>query len=410
MDQTETTGNNPFDVPMGSFDGAEVCEIVGIYILNKLGDLLNKSNVGLYRDDGLAVIYNTSPSEMERLKKRLCTTFASEFGLKITADANLSVVNYLDVTLNLKDNMFKPYRKPGDDPVYVNTESNHPPTIFKELPNSVNKRLSMLSDSEKSFNDTIPTYQQALSKSGYKHNLKFKNSQTTQNSDKKQRKRNIIWFNPPYSKNVTTIIGKEFFKLLDRHFPKGSPLNKIFNRNTIKLSYSCMPNMANIISTHNKRILHKPEENTDKSCSCPKKSKAECPLDGQCLIKNIVYKAVVTSDASPTKDYIGLTSTTFKERLGNHKRSFTNKSLVNASELSKHIWQLKQNGKSYNIKWSIIQQAAPYNPATKRCNLCLAEKYHIMTANKQRTLNKRSELVAKCRHKQKYKLIDFSVT
>ena len=52
----------------------------------------------------------------------------------------------------------------------------------------------------------------------------------------------------------------------------------------------------------------------------------------------------------------------------------------------------------------------PYNPATKRCNLCLAEKYHIMKAPRTITLNKRSELISKCRHKDKYKLMDFCIT
>lgn len=405
----KTTGANPFDVPMGSFDGAEVCELVGLYILNEISDVLDKNDVGLYRDDGLAVIRSTKPSERERIKKRLCSKFTTEFNLKITADANLNEVDYLDITLNLKQNSFKPFRKPDDDPVYINVKSNHPPMIFKQLPNSINVRISTLSDSEESFNNATPPYKKALSESGYSHDFTFENK--SKKSDKKKRKRKIIWFNPPYSRNVTTNIGKEFFKLLDRHFPKGSPLSKIFNRNTVKLSYSCMENMNNIISTHNKHILNSHTVNTDeRKCSCPKKSKTVCPLDGYCLASNIVYKATVTAESSPLKQYIGLTGTTFKQRLANHTQSFNNKTMSNASELSKHIWHLKNKGESYNLKWSIIQRAAPYNPATKRCNLCLAEKFHIMTAPKDRTLNKRSELVSNCRHKHKYKLKEFDIT
>ena len=215
----KTTGANPFDVPMGCFDGAEICELIGLYILNGISDLV--SDVGLYRDDGLAIIRNCSPSDKERLKKRLCAKFSSVFGLKITVDTNLQIVNFLDVTFNLPQATFKPFRKPNDTPVYINTKSNHPPNIFKELPNAINKRLSSLSDSTESFNEAVPTYQKALSDSGYTHNFEFESS--TQRPSNKQRKRKIIWFNPPFSKNISTNIGKEFFKLIDHHFPIGSP-------------------------------------------------------------------------------------------------------------------------------------------------------------------------------------------
>ena len=374
--------------------------------------MLEINDVGLYRDDGLAIIRNTTPSEKERIKKQLCSKFKTEFNLKITADANLSTVDYLDVTLNLNENSFKPYRKPDDQPVYVNVKSNHPPNIFKELPNSINTRISTLSDSEQSFTDAIPPYREALAKSGYKHEFNFDNRLSHDNQEKKQRKRNIIWFNPPYSKDITTNIGKEFFKLLNRHFPVGSILHKIFNKNTVKLSYSCMENIKTIISSHNKRVLaSNPVTNNDeRTCNFPKKSKESCPLNGHYLAKNIVYKATVTPQSSPPKQYIGLASTTFKQRLGNHTQTFKYESLSNSTELSKFIWSLKNKDEAYNLKWSIIQRAAPYNPTTKRCNLCLTEKYHIMAAPKDCTLNKRSELVSKCRHKDKYKLAEFGIT
>ena len=61
---------------------------------------------------------------------------------------------------------------------------------------------------------------------------------------------NVIWFNPPYNSNVKTNIGHKFLQAIDDCFPKNNPLHKIFNRNTLKLSYSCMPNIRNIISDH----------------------------------------------------------------------------------------------------------------------------------------------------------------
>ena len=53
-------GKPLFDVTMGSFDGAEVCELVGLYLLNKIKPLLDSNNIGLYRDDGLAIVHKQS--------------------------------------------------------------------------------------------------------------------------------------------------------------------------------------------------------------------------------------------------------------------------------------------------------------------------------------------------------------
>ena len=54
------TGNSSFDVAMGSYDGVEICELVGMYILDRLSKIHAKCDVGLYRDDGLAVIRNAT--------------------------------------------------------------------------------------------------------------------------------------------------------------------------------------------------------------------------------------------------------------------------------------------------------------------------------------------------------------
>ena len=70
-----------------------------------------------------------------------------------------------------------------------------------------------------------------------------------------RRKLKIIWFNPPYSMNVKTNIAREFLQLLDKHFHANHHLHMVFNRNNVKVSYSCMPNTSSIIKAHNKRIL-----------------------------------------------------------------------------------------------------------------------------------------------------------
>ena len=133
---------------------------------------------------------------------------------------------------------------------------------------------------------------------------------------------NITWFNPPFSKNVATNIGRRFRSLVNKHFLRGSSLYKIFNPNTLKISYSCMPNMAAIIQQHNTIIVRKGQPATKdntvsrKTCNCH--GKDHCPLDSACLTRSIVYKATVQTDNNQ-REYIGLTVMTFKQRFNAHQ-------------------------------------------------------------------------------------------
>ena len=153
--------------------------------------------MGLYRDDGLAVLKNHSGRQAERVKKQLHSTFQS-LGLRLTAQVNVTEANFLDVTMDLRTDAYKPYRKPNDMPVFINTQSNHPPAIIKQIPISVSKRISKLSSTVESFTNTAPMYNNALKSSGYTESLAFAGERTDQ-SPKRQRHRNIIWFNPPFS-------------------------------------------------------------------------------------------------------------------------------------------------------------------------------------------------------------------
>ena len=89
-DQTwvKKSGNELFEVTMGSFDGAEICKLVALYLLNKLSKLLGNDNVGFYRDDGLAAIKSTSSPILDKTRKRIIAFFKKE-GLTITIDTNL---------------------------------------------------------------------------------------------------------------------------------------------------------------------------------------------------------------------------------------------------------------------------------------------------------------------------------
>ena len=331
----KNNNSNLFDVTMGSYDGAEICELVGLFILNHLGKKFGKKNIGLYRDDGLAIIKNRSARLADKTRKELHKIF-EQFGLKITAESNLHVVNFLDVTFDLSTGKYKPYRKPNDDPLYIHKHSNHPPSILRQLPASINKRISTLSPDKQVFDDAVQTYQNALGHSNFSHKLEYMPHVTQQ--PRRNRQRNIIWFNPPFSKNVKTNIARSFLKLVDTHFPIGNKLHKIFNRNTVKVSYSCMSNVKSIITSHNTRIIRKsqPQDISAENCNC--RNKHACPLQNKCMSKDIVcivYKATIfTGNTQDTKHYIGMTSNTFKERYRNHIKSFTHKKYSNETELS----------------------------------------------------------------------------
>ena len=83
---------------------------------------VNKENIGLYREDGLAIIKNKSAHLADKTRKKLHKAF-EQFGLKITAESNLHVVIFLDVTFDLSTGKYKPYRKPNDDPLYISKHS-----------------------------------------------------------------------------------------------------------------------------------------------------------------------------------------------------------------------------------------------------------------------------------------------
>ena len=90
---------------MGSYDGAEVCDFVGIFMLSLIGNKYNPNNIGLCKDGGLAVFKNTSAPQSENIKKTFQKMFTNK-GLEIVINCNMKIVNYLDVTLNLNDGSY----------------------------------------------------------------------------------------------------------------------------------------------------------------------------------------------------------------------------------------------------------------------------------------------------------------
>ena len=138
-------------------------------------------------------------------------------GINITIAGNLKVINFLDLTLDLTLGTYKTYNKPNNVPLYVHKQSSHPPNVTKNIPLAVNQRISSNSSDSKLFDDTKGPFQEALKRSGYDHELKFEEP-NTRSGGKRRRKRNMIYFNPPWSSGVKSNVGGQFFKLFDSCF------------------------------------------------------------------------------------------------------------------------------------------------------------------------------------------------
>ena len=103
--------------------------------------------------------------------------------------------------------------------MYINVSSNHPQTIIKQLPKMINRRISDLSSTEEEYNNAKGFYENALKRSGHNFKLTFEQPTETKHPTRK-RKRKILWYNPPFSRNVQTNIGKKFFALANKTLRK----------------------------------------------------------------------------------------------------------------------------------------------------------------------------------------------
>ena len=204
-----------FDVTMGSYDGAESTDLVGLFLLHQLKHL--PVNCGLYRDDGLAVSSLTNRLT-EKLWQQIKQIYEDN-GLKVTAEVNKKVVHFLDITLNLNTGRYKPYMKPNTTLLYISSLSNHPPNIIKNIPVEVNRRLLRLSSTKEDFLEAVPPYQDALDKAGHKHKLVWEEPEpAAPPSTRRSRSRRVTWFNPPFSQSISTNIGAKFLQLIDSCF------------------------------------------------------------------------------------------------------------------------------------------------------------------------------------------------
>ena len=355
--------NQLFDITMGGKHGAEICELIGLYILQGLKNILPNLTIGLYRDDGLiAIEKKLSNVEIEKIKKSM-HKFTKSIGINLIIENPSWKIDYLDLNFNLLNHTFYPYRKDNNKINYINSKSNHPPTILKQIPKMIETRLSKNSSNKNLFNNIKKDYNDALKLNGYNYDINYTEECK---SKKRNRKRNIIWFNPPYCKSVKTNIGKKFLKIVNKYFGKNSKLKKYLNKNNIKLSYSCMPNIETVIKNHNKKLINNNKENKDESCNCRKKQ--TCPLEGgKCRAENVIYQATIKTE-NESKIYIGLSANQLKKRIATHKTTINSKKedrnylqYKQATELSKLTHKLKNENKDYKLTWKILKREKKLN-------------------------------------------------
>ena len=186
----------------------------------------------------------------------------------------------MDITFYLKSGRYWPFCKPNDQPLYIHPLYNHSLVIKKQLLQMFATRLSQLLCDSKKFSKAILEYVETMHKSGHVGKLEYADIHGSKK--KKKRKRNVTWFDPPFSENAKTNIGQEFLRLLTKHFPPHYRLHKICNKFNVKVSYSCMPNVTAIISRHNKIILSNmtTASSTTPPCNC--RNKASRLLEKKC--------------------------------------------------------------------------------------------------------------------------------
>ena len=134
------------------------------------------------------------------------------------------------------------------------------------------------------------------------------------------------------------------------------------------------------------------------SCNCQGGAN-NCPVEGKCQTEGVVYRATVKETVSGRQEtYTGMTGRSFKDRLYEHRTSMNKKS-QKQTKLSSHVWKLKDEGKDYTIKWRILDRAPTFNPITRKCRVCLKEKFYIMYDRGGSSLNKRQEVFNSCVHR-----------
>ena len=193
--------------------------------------------------------------------------------------------------------------------------------------------------------------------------------------------------------------------LVDKHFPKGHPLSKILNRNTIKISYRCLPNMGRKLANHNSKILRTSTNPTPRpaaTCNCQRSRKPECPVPGGCNQDGAVYQTTISTNDGRVENYVGL-ARNFKKRFRKHRTTLKDRHAEGQTTMSNYVHLQRDQGKDPVVAWRFMEKNVPdFNPISGVCRLCTREKFQIVLNPSAATLNHRTEMFAHCRHKDFY--------
>lgn len=82
--------------------------------------------------------------------------------------------------------------------------------------------------------------------------------------------------------------------------------------------------------------------------------------------------------------------------------SFRHGKRRNETELSTHLWKLKEENNDFTATWKILAKAKPYTKLINHCNFCTTEEFFLITKPHMETLNKHNELISTCRHWRRF--------
>ena len=173
---------------MRTYDGAEICELVGCVLLYSINKIVDPSSHGLYHEDDLIIVDKSAPKKCDGIWKRSHRLFG-EFGFKLDTQIDLRIADYLDVPLKLYNGTVSQFRKRNQDLRYVDRGSNHPIQVFKHIPKGIEHRLSN--------NSSNKEYEVALKNDGYRIKLEYRDRERSNTLKRRNRPRKILWFNSP---------------------------------------------------------------------------------------------------------------------------------------------------------------------------------------------------------------------
>ena len=184
----------------------------------------------------MLILRNVNAQQTDRIHKNIIKIF-KDIAFAIDVETNLKIVYFLDITFNLNNGAYRPYKKPKESLLYLYKSSNHPPQVINQLPKIINEQLFRNCCNEEVFKSSKYQYEKTLRDIGYT-DFKLMFNKTRNNQTLKSRQRNMTWFNPPFSRRDSRSIGKSFVQLLRHHFPPSNKLHKVFNKNTVEVKRS----------------------------------------------------------------------------------------------------------------------------------------------------------------------------